>query len=219
MKISLKHLHSQTVRARKLTFWEKVHLLPPVTCFVSCVTCHLSCVTCNFIYFVFVFDKVVKPVDGGFVINGATPSSLDRTFISVAQNQTYILLTTFSLQPVFVLKQQERLCRRISIFFNLNFYNENNKSIQEWIFFYLFYLRHIIDDTYFCRLLFHVCSLRPHNLLCFLLPFLHHGDISNRNWLCLCEDFMSLIKFEFYNFFLISWIKIAGLIYWRLRQQ
>ena len=32
MKISSKHLHSQTVRARELTFWEKVHLPPPLTC-------------------------------------------------------------------------------------------------------------------------------------------------------------------------------------------
>ena len=36
--------NSQTVRARELKFWEKVHLshLSPVTCHVSRVTCHMS---------------------------------------------------------------------------------------------------------------------------------------------------------------------------------
>ena len=45
MKISSKHLHSQTVRARELNFFETVHLPPPVMCNVSHVTCHMSCVT------------------------------------------------------------------------------------------------------------------------------------------------------------------------------
>ena len=40
---------------------------PPPTCCVSHVICHMSNV--NFFY------KVVKLVDEGFVINGATPSS------------------------------------------------------------------------------------------------------------------------------------------------
>ena len=47
MEISSKHHHSQTVRARELTFWEKVHLSPPVTCHVLNVTCHMSHVTCH----------------------------------------------------------------------------------------------------------------------------------------------------------------------------
>ena len=46
MKISSKHLHSQTVRARKLKFSKKVHLPPPVMCYLSHVTCHMSHVTC-----------------------------------------------------------------------------------------------------------------------------------------------------------------------------
>ena len=35
MEISSEHLHSQTIRARELKFWENVH--PP-----PCVTCHMS---------------------------------------------------------------------------------------------------------------------------------------------------------------------------------
>ena len=44
---SSKHLHSQTVRARGLKFWEDVHCSSPSTCHVSCVMCHMSCVTCK----------------------------------------------------------------------------------------------------------------------------------------------------------------------------
>ena len=33
-------LKSQTVRARELEFWEKVHLSQHVTCHMSCVKCH-----------------------------------------------------------------------------------------------------------------------------------------------------------------------------------
>ena len=50
---SSEHLHSQTLRARELTFWEKFHLNPPVTCYVSHVMCHMSCVTCHFFIYVF----------------------------------------------------------------------------------------------------------------------------------------------------------------------
>ena len=40
---SSEHLHSQTVRAREIQFWEKDHLPPPpVTCHVSHVGCHVS---------------------------------------------------------------------------------------------------------------------------------------------------------------------------------
>ena len=41
VKISSNHIHSKTVRARKLKFWEKVHLPPPVICHVSHVMCHI----------------------------------------------------------------------------------------------------------------------------------------------------------------------------------
>ena len=55
VKISSEHLHSQTIKARKLKFWEKVHLPPPVMFHESYVTCHVSPVTfhmsLNFIYF------------------------------------------------------------------------------------------------------------------------------------------------------------------------
>ena len=47
MKISSKHLHSQTVRAREPTFWEKVHFPPPVTCHVSHIPYHRPHVTCH----------------------------------------------------------------------------------------------------------------------------------------------------------------------------
>ena len=66
MQISKKNTthkyHSQTVRARELTFWEKVHLPPPVTCHVSHVMCYMSRITCHmshvtFLYIFFLFTK------------------------------------------------------------------------------------------------------------------------------------------------------------------
>ena len=66
----------QTVKARELTFLEKVHLPQPVTfyvsqvmCHVSHVMCHVSRVTCH----IFCEDKVVKLVCGESVINRAYP--------------------------------------------------------------------------------------------------------------------------------------------------
>ena len=50
-----------------------------VTCHMSHVTCHMSCVT-FYLFFLF-FEKVVKLIGGGSVINGATPSSLDAFFL------------------------------------------------------------------------------------------------------------------------------------------
>ena len=51
---SSKHFHAQTVRARELKFWQKVHLPQSILCHVSyvmshvsCVMCHASCVTCH----------------------------------------------------------------------------------------------------------------------------------------------------------------------------
>ena len=43
-----------------------------ILCHVSCVACHVSHVTCQMSHF---FDRVVKLVSGGSVINGATPFS------------------------------------------------------------------------------------------------------------------------------------------------
>ena len=44
---SSKDLHSQTVRARDLKFWEQVHCPPLVTCQMPYVMCHMSRVTCH----------------------------------------------------------------------------------------------------------------------------------------------------------------------------
>ena len=72
---SSRYHKSQTIRVRKLKFWENVHPLQHVTCHVSHVTCcmsdfmwHMSCVTCHIF-----FDNVVKLIGGGSVINGAYP--------------------------------------------------------------------------------------------------------------------------------------------------
>ena len=59
---------------------------PPSTCHMSCVTCPVSRVTCHvsrvmchmsqffyFILFFFCFEKVLKIIGGGSVINGAYP--------------------------------------------------------------------------------------------------------------------------------------------------
>ena len=49
LKKSSKHLFSQAVSARDLTFWENIPTTPLlVICQMSCVTCHESRVTCNF---------------------------------------------------------------------------------------------------------------------------------------------------------------------------
>ena len=47
MEISLKHLDSQTIRARDSKFVKKLHLPQPVTCHVSDAMCHMSCVMCH----------------------------------------------------------------------------------------------------------------------------------------------------------------------------
>ena len=44
---SSKPLHSQTVQARDVKFWENVHLPTCVMCLVSCVVCHVSHITCH----------------------------------------------------------------------------------------------------------------------------------------------------------------------------
>ena len=48
----LKYLECD-VRAREQTFGEKVHLLLPVTCHVSCVTCNVSHVLCHMSHVIF----------------------------------------------------------------------------------------------------------------------------------------------------------------------
>ena len=50
VKISSKHLYSQTVRGKDLKFSENVHLSPCVRCQMSCVMCHMSLVTCHMSY-------------------------------------------------------------------------------------------------------------------------------------------------------------------------
>ena len=69
VKCQVSHVtcNSQTVRARKLNFWNKVHLLPPVTSHVSQVTCHMS--------YVHFFKWIGKLVEG-LLSTGPTPSSL-----------------------------------------------------------------------------------------------------------------------------------------------
>ena len=87
VEISSEHLHYQTVKARELQFWEKVHLPQPVLCHMSRVTCHVSPVTChvshvtchyfsNLVFLLFVVKLVGGLVwFGGSVINEATSSS------------------------------------------------------------------------------------------------------------------------------------------------
>ena len=47
VKISSKHLHSQTVRARNLKFWDNVHYLLCVANQLSVFSCQLSVVICK----------------------------------------------------------------------------------------------------------------------------------------------------------------------------
>ena len=56
--------------------------------------CHMSCVTCHIL--VFVFDKVVKLVGGGSVINGATLFSLYSSLQTRAVEGHYASNTTLS---------------------------------------------------------------------------------------------------------------------------
>ena len=65
--------NSQTVRARELKFWDKVHLLQPVTSYMSYVKCHMSHVTWHLFSLFFSLSlgvKVVMLVDGEAVIKG-----------------------------------------------------------------------------------------------------------------------------------------------------
>ena len=73
MKISSTNLPSQTITARKLKFWEKVHIPPPISYHVSNVMCHVSQATCH-ISHITCHISHVKFFLWGSVINGATPS-------------------------------------------------------------------------------------------------------------------------------------------------
>ena len=65
------------------TFWNSAPP-PPVMCQISRVICHVLCVTCHVSHFFkTVFDKVVKLVSGGSVINGATLSSFYKVALFV----------------------------------------------------------------------------------------------------------------------------------------
>ena len=66
-------------------------------CHMSRAMCHLSRVTCHMSHIIFFFkcnlssfEKVVKLVGGGFVINGPTPSGLLRRTIRVAKSGAVI---------------------------------------------------------------------------------------------------------------------------------
>ena len=75
--------NSQTIRAREPKFYEKVHLLSPVTCHMSHVICHMSLVIYTFFYQWChsgffeqgIFCIMVEFHREGSAINGATPSS------------------------------------------------------------------------------------------------------------------------------------------------
>ena len=57
------------------------------TCHVSRVTCHVSHVMCHMsLFFSFFSDKVVDPIGGGSVINGATLSSFQLTIHYIGPN-------------------------------------------------------------------------------------------------------------------------------------
>ena len=88
--------NSQTLRARKLKFLEKIQLLPPVTCHVSCVMCHISHVKGIF------FDKVVKLFGRG-LLTGLTPSSFWTKWWSLSMGLTpssLVLLICLSCSPI-----------------------------------------------------------------------------------------------------------------------
>ena len=85
-----------TLHNRELRFGEKVHVHTPVVCHMSCVTCHMSGVTifkiCYIFFLFFFYNKVVKLVARGFVINGAIPSSLISATMKKSITQVFRLL-------------------------------------------------------------------------------------------------------------------------------
>ena len=84
--------NSQTVRARELKFWEKVHLLhplSPVTCHMSHVKCQTLHVTCQMSHVIF-FKRWRYLVEGLFLM-GPTPSSSYNTFNESLMNTMNVL--------------------------------------------------------------------------------------------------------------------------------
>ena len=75
-----KYLHSQIVKARKLKFWDRVHLPPPVLYHLSCGTCHMSHITCNMscVAYFFHFDQCWSKLVKNLLSNAPTPSSFYR---------------------------------------------------------------------------------------------------------------------------------------------
>ena len=76
--------YSQTIKAKELKFWEKGHLLPSVTCQMSCVTFRKSHVTCNMsiVMFCFFWTKWRSYSVEGLFSTGPTLSN----FYYVSQN-------------------------------------------------------------------------------------------------------------------------------------
>ena len=54
IRCHMSHVTHEPQRTNELTFWEKVHLLPPVICHLLFVMCHVSHVT-NFYFLIFFF--------------------------------------------------------------------------------------------------------------------------------------------------------------------
>ena len=79
---SSKCLHSQTVRARELKFWENFHLPINVACQLSHVTCQMSPVTCNIFLCV---DKVLSLTVEGLLSTGL----LLQFFYIIKKNPAY----------------------------------------------------------------------------------------------------------------------------------
>ena len=137
MEISSVHHHSQTVRARELTFWEKVHLLQPVMCHVSeswnCgrmftpnnmshVTCHMSHVMCHMSRVTCHMSRVICHVsqnDGASRWRVCYLSSLNQTIKIVLKSferlwKKKIIATHNFLVGSFCLLGNLNICQKLS---------------------------------------------------------------------------------------------------------
>ena len=127
MKILSTNLYSQTVRARELTFCEKVHLPPPVMrheshimCHISCVMCHISCVICHVSCVLFNFgtqwwSEVVK---WSVSFKGATLSSFSQPYVVQTARlltPSVILLWSFSSNHFKYNQYLHLLCLKLSV--------------------------------------------------------------------------------------------------------
>ena len=101
---SWRHLHSQTVWARDLTFWVTSHILSCITCHMSRVTCHVTHVTCHMshvtccvshvvifflLFFLWIKFGGISWLEG-LIKLGPTPSSLLQE-----KEKVYPLMNTF----------------------------------------------------------------------------------------------------------------------------